>query len=90
MLYDDFSAFSGDQEHLISLNGREHKNAVDYLEGLLLMNHGPSDGWRSSFFPLADHSRITSLITKHGIIYSLEMAKYYYDDPTLDDSVDEV
>ncbi|KAF5481834.1 hypothetical protein F2P56_002454 [Juglans regia] len=89
MLYDDFSAFSGDQEHLISLNGREHKNAVDYLEGLLLMNHGPLDGWRSSFFPLADHSRITSLITKHGIIYSLEMAKYYYDDPTIDDSVDE-
>ncbi|KAG6723337.1 hypothetical protein I3842_03G203200 [Carya illinoinensis] len=88
MLYDDFSTFSGDQEHLISLNGRENKNGVDYLEGLLLMNHGPLDGWRSSFFPLTDHSKITSLITKNGIIYSIEMAKYYYDDPSLDDSID--
>ncbi|XP_041009435.1 cytokinin dehydrogenase 3-like [Juglans microcarpa x Juglans regia] len=90
MLYNDFSAFARDQEHLISINGRDEQIkyiAVDYLEGLLLMNHGPLDHWRTSFFPSKDHFRISSLITKYGIIYCLEIAKYY-DDSTLN-SVDE-
>ncbi|KAG2712887.1 hypothetical protein I3760_04G147200 [Carya illinoinensis] len=91
MLYNDFSAFAGDQEYLISINnGRDEQKhiEVDYLEGLLLMNHGPLDHWRTSFFPSKDHFRISSLITKYGIIYCLEIAKYY-DDSTLNYSVDE-
>jgi cytokinin dehydrogenase len=79
MLYNDFSAFAKDQEHLVSINGRKQKNALDYLEGLLLMHQGPPDNWRSSFFPLSDHSRIISLVTKYGIIYCLEVAKFYDD-----------
>lgn len=77
MLYSDFSTFARDQERLISLNGRKQSNALDYLEGSLMLNQGPPDNWRSSFFPQASHSRIISLVTKRGIIYCLEVSKYY-------------
>ncbi|OWM83139.1 hypothetical protein CDL15_Pgr011821 [Punica granatum] len=79
LLYDDFSAFTRDQEHLISINGRKQSNAPDYLEGLLLMNQGSPNNWRSSFFPSSEQARIISLVTKHDIIYCLEVAKYYDD-----------
>ncbi|KAG7988729.1 hypothetical protein I3843_03G202300 [Carya illinoinensis] len=82
MLYNDFSAFTEDQERLISNNGFKQNNALDYLEGLLLLNQGPPDNWRSSFFPLSDHANIISLVTKYGIVYCLEIAKFY-DDHTL-------
>ncbi len=85
MLYNDFSAFSRDQEHLISTNGRKQSNAFNYLEGLLLLDQGPPE---VSFFPVPDHSRIISLVTKHGIIYCLEAA-IYYDDHT-QNNVDKV
>ncbi|KAL6274480.1 hypothetical protein ACE6H2_025172 [Prunus campanulata] len=77
MLYNDFSAYARDQERLISVNGRKQSNALDYLEGSLLINQGSPNNWRSSFFPRSTYSRIISLVTKHGIIYSLEVAKYY-------------
>ncbi|GLT79091.1 hypothetical protein SLA2020_505970 [Shorea laevis] len=77
MLYSDFSAFTGDQERLISINGRKDDKAVDYVEGSLLM--GWLENWRSSFFHPANYSIIISLITTHGIIYSLEVVKYYND-----------
>ncbi|XP_014507602.1 cytokinin dehydrogenase 3 [Vigna radiata var. radiata] len=79
LLYSDFSAFTEDQERLISINGKKQKNALDFLEGMLLMNQGPINNWRSSFFPLSDHPRIASLITEHSILYCLEVAKYYDD-----------
>ncbi|CAK7352554.1 unnamed protein product [Dovyalis caffra] len=79
MLYSDFSAFTNDQERLISINGRKQKDALDYLEGSLLMVQGPPNNWRSSFFPSSDISRIMSLLTEHAIIYCLEVAKYYDD-----------
>ncbi|XP_041005539.1 cytokinin dehydrogenase 3-like [Juglans microcarpa x Juglans regia] len=82
MLYNDFSEFTRDQERLISNNGLKQNNALDYLEGLLLLNQGPPDNWRSSFFPLSDHAKIISLVTKYGIVYCLEIAKFY-DDHTL-------
>ncbi|KAJ6993717.1 cytokinin dehydrogenase 3 [Populus alba] len=77
MLYSDFSAFTRDQERLISINGRKQKNALDYLEGSLLMAQGPPNNWRSSFFPSSDIPKIMSLVTQHAIIYCLEVAKYY-------------
>ncbi|XP_024932650.1 cytokinin dehydrogenase 2 [Ziziphus jujuba] len=83
MLYNDFSAISRDQERLISLNGRGEKDGVDYLEGLLLMRQGPLD---VSSYPKSDQPKIVSLVTQYGIIYLLELAKYY-DDSTRD-SVD--
>ncbi|RVW64307.1 Cytokinin dehydrogenase 3 [Vitis vinifera] len=68
--YDDFSTFSRDQEHLISING------LDYLEGSLLMQNSSPNNWRSSF-PPSEYPRISSLISKNGIIYCLEVVKYY-------------
>lgn len=88
MLYKDFADFTRDQERLISINGRKQRNALDYLEGLLMMNQGSPDNWRSSFFPTSDHARILSSIKKYGIIYCLEVAKYY--DDHSHDSVDKV
>lgn len=90
MLYSDFSDFTKDQEHLISVNGRKQNNVpiLDYLEGSLLMNQGPPNNWRSSFFPSSDIPRIMSLATQSGIIYYIEVAKYY-DDGT-QHSVDKV
>ncbi|XVF48994.1 hypothetical protein PTKIN_Ptkin03bG0233000 [Pterospermum kingtungense] len=79
MLYNDFSTFSRDQELLISINGRKDQTALDYLEGQLLMDQGSPDNWRSSFFPLSDHPKINSLVTKHRIIYCLEVVKHYDD-----------
>ncbi|KAI9192566.1 hypothetical protein LWI28_024814 [Acer negundo] len=87
LLYSDFSTFTRDQEFLISINGRGQKQALDFLEGSLLMDQGSPDNWRSSFFPLFDHSRIISQITEHGIIYCLEVAKYY--DEHTQNTVDE-
>ncbi|PON48726.1 Cytokinin oxidase [Trema orientale] len=83
LLYNDFSAFSRDQEHLISMNGRMEKNGVDYLEGFLLMRQGPFD---LSFYPEPDQLRITTLVNQTGIVYLIELAKYY--DATTQNSVD--
>ncbi|XP_042519181.1 cytokinin dehydrogenase 3-like [Macadamia integrifolia] len=80
MLYLDFPTFTRDQEHLITINGDEAgKKGLDYVEGSLVMFQSPANNWRSSFFSQTDHSRITSLATQHGIIYCLEVAKYYDD-----------
>ena len=81
MLYHDFSAFSRDQEHLISING------LDYLEGSLFLHNCPPNNWRSSFSP-SDYPRVSSLISKKGIIYCLEVVKYY--DDLTSHTVDEV
>ena len=88
LLYNDFSAFTKDQERLISINGRKQNLALDYVEGMLLMHQGPINNWRSSFFPLADHPRIISLVTEHSILYCLEVAKYY--DEKSENNVDKV
>ncbi|KAK4746804.1 hypothetical protein SAY87_025841 [Trapa incisa] len=82
MLYNDFSAFTRDQERLISINGKNQSNALNYLEGNLLMNQGggSSDNWWPSSFPESDVERISSLVTDHGIVYCIEAAKYYDND----------
>ena len=82
MLYDDFSTFSEDQEHLISING------LDYLEGSLITKQSPPNNWRSSFFSKSQYPIISSLLTKNGIIYSIEVVKYY--DDLTSHTVDEV
>ncbi|CAK9167060.1 unnamed protein product [Ilex paraguariensis] len=71
LLYSDFSTFTRDQEKLISTT------ALEYLEGSLIMQQSPPNNWRSSFFSLSDQSRIASLLSQHGIIYCLEVVKYY-------------
>ncbi|XP_042488550.1 cytokinin dehydrogenase 3-like [Macadamia integrifolia] len=83
MLYHDFSAFTRDQEHLISINLNEGQGMVkglDYVEGSVTSQLSPANNWRSSsFFSKADHSRISSLLAtqQHDILYYLEVAKYY-------------
>ncbi|OIV99755.1 hypothetical protein TanjilG_26093 [Lupinus angustifolius] len=49
-------------------------NAPDYLEGLLLLNQRPLD---ISFYPEHDQPRVTSLVTQFGILYVIELVKYY-------------
>ncbi|XP_020225644.1 cytokinin dehydrogenase 3 [Cajanus cajan] len=84
LFYNDFSAFSGDQEHLISFNGRNETNAADYIEGFLMLNQSPLE---LSFYPESDRPRITSLVTQYGIIYIIELVKYY--DNSSQEHVDE-
>lgn len=76
MLYSDFTAFTKDQERLISM---DNDIGVDYLEGQLMMSNGIVD---TSFFPPSDQPKVADLVKKHGIIYLIEVAKYY-DDPNL-------
>ncbi|KAH0917017.1 hypothetical protein HID58_024677 [Brassica napus] len=80
MLYSDFTAFTKDQESLISMN---NDTGVDYVEGQLLMSNGIVD---TSFFPPSDQSKVADLVKNHSIIYVLEVAKYY-DDPTVPTTV---
>ncbi|KAL0694125.1 hypothetical protein Bca4012_061305 [Brassica carinata] len=77
MLYSDFTAFTKDQERLISMANDD--TGVDYVEGQLFLSNGVVD---TSFFPPSDQSKIADLVKSHGIIYVLEVAKFY-DDPTL-------
>lgn len=83
MIYEDFSTFTKDQEYLISID-----KGLDYVEGSVIVQQSPSNNWRSSFFSSSHQAKITSLISKRGIIYYLEVVKYY-DDQTAD-TVDEV
>nr|GMD86280.1 cytokinin dehydrogenase 3-like [Ipomoea batatas] len=87
MLYDDFTKFTRDQEHLISID-----DGLDYVEGSLVMNQSPANNWRSSFFSPSHQPQIASLISHHGIIYSLEVVKYYDDEtaPTIDEELQEL
>ncbi|KAL9275370.1 Cytokinin dehydrogenase 3-like protein [Drosera capensis] len=79
MLYDDFVAFTREQEHLISIHGEKKGvfTGLDYIEGLLIMHQSAHNNWRSSFFSSSDVSRIVSLSVPNGFIYCLEVAKYY-------------
>ncbi|MCL7024827.1 hypothetical protein MKW94_002787 [Papaver nudicaule] len=86
MLYNDFSVFTRDQEHLISknINDNGHNHGLDYVEGSLMMDISSLNNWRSSsFYSKRDYRKIISLATtndgKSNIIYCLEVAKYYDD-----------
>ncbi|KAA0055828.1 cytokinin dehydrogenase 4 [Cucumis melo var. makuwa] len=82
MLYTNFASFTSDQETLIS---RDKSNAPDYLEGLLMLQFNANDD--SSFYPLPDQPKISSLVSQYGIVYVLEIVKYY--DQTTSSSVDQ-
>lgn len=72
IIYEDFETFTKDQEHLISLN-----HGPNYVEGYLIMKKSPANNWRSSFFSILDESKVNSLASERGIVYSLEVVKYY-------------
>ncbi|KAI3443629.1 hypothetical protein Pfo_000294 [Paulownia fortunei] len=82
LLYSDFSIFTRDQEHLISTN------SPNYVEGSLITDQSPPNNWRSSFYSPSHHSKITSLLkSKQGLLYSIELVKYYDDQSA--DTIDE-
>ncbi|KAL0338947.1 UNVERIFIED_CONTAM: Cytokinin dehydrogenase 3 [Sesamum angustifolium] len=82
LLYSDFSIFTRDQEHLIS--STVDNPSPDYVEGSLIMHQSPPNNWRSSFYTPSHRSKIASLLkSKKGLLYSIELVKYY-DDQTAD------
>lgn len=70
MVYDDFTKFTKDQEHLITNEG------FDYVEGSLILKNSPAN----SFFSSSDQHLINSLASENGILYCLEAVKYYHDE----------
>lgn len=77
MLYSNFTAFTKDQEHLISLHDAHPSKRFDYVEGFVIVDEGLINNWRSSFFSLRNPVKISSIGAKGGILYCLEMTKNY-------------
>ncbi|KAK2651924.1 hypothetical protein Ddye_011780 [Dipteronia dyeriana] len=75
VLYSEFSIFSRDQEHLISM-----ENSFDYIEGFVIINRtGLLNNWRSSFNP-KDPLQASQFNSDGKILYCLEMAIYFNPD----------
>jgi len=75
VLYSEFSTFTRDQEHLISL-----KNTFDYIEGFVIINKtGILNNWRSSFDPKSP-LQASQFNSDGRTFYCLEMAKYFNPD----------
>lgn len=68
MIYDDFQAFSRDQERLISTD------EMNYLEGFVILQNSPNT-WTPMFSPSVA-SKISGL--RAPILYCIEAVKYYY------------
>ncbi|WCJ34071.1 Cytokinin dehydrogenase 3 [Euphorbia peplus] len=77
ILYSNFSAFIIDQERFIGLHRKKQENKIRYLEGGIIFDNGTPNSWKTSFFPQKNISKIQSLVKKHGIIYSIELASSY-------------
>lgn len=76
VIYNDFSKFTRDQEHLISLT---HMNGPNYVEGSLITDKSPPNNWRSnSFYSPSHQTKIHSFLNANGgLLYTLELVKYY-------------
>ncbi|XP_068647474.1 cytokinin dehydrogenase 5-like [Aristolochia californica] len=80
VLYSDFSTFTRDQEHLISLQDEPASNRFDYVEGFVIVEQGLTNNWRSSFFSPRNPVKVSSLgVTGSGVLYCLEITKNYND-----------
>jgi cytokinin dehydrogenase len=84
-LYSDFTAFTQDQEHLISLHGSEK---FDYVEGFVITDESLINNWRSSFFSPRNPIKLNSLGSYGKVLYCLEVTKNY--DDTTAGTVDQV
>ncbi|KAK8943109.1 Cytokinin dehydrogenase 5 [Platanthera zijinensis] len=74
VLYSDFGSFTRDQEHLISLYGRQR---FDYVEGFVIVDEGLINNWRTSFFSTSNPVKISMIGKGNHILYCLELAKNY-------------
>ncbi|KAM1387953.1 hypothetical protein ACFX2I_016136 [Malus domestica] len=83
VLYSNFSAFTKDQEFLISLHGQPSSQKFDYVEGFVIVDEGLINNWRSSFFSASNPVKITSIDSEGGVLYCLEITKNY-DESTAD------
>ncbi|KZV46318.1 cytokinin dehydrogenase 3 [Dorcoceras hygrometricum] len=89
LIYNDFSKFTRDQEHLISLDN----NGPNYVEGSLITDNSPPNNWRSSFYSSLHQSKISSLLkSNQGLLFSIEVVKYYDDltANTIDEEVEDM
>ncbi|GFZ02638.1 cytokinin oxidase/dehydrogenase 6 [Actinidia rufa] len=75
VLYSDFSAFTRDQEHLISA-----ENRFDYVEGFVIINRtGLLNNWRSSFNP-EDPVQASQFESDGRTLFCLELTKHFNSD----------
>ncbi|CAI9116818.1 OLC1v1018079C3 [Oldenlandia corymbosa var. corymbosa] len=93
VLYSNFSAFTHDQEYLISLHGHQDSQKFDYVEGFVIVDEGLINNWRSSFFSPKNPVKISSLnVNGDGgsVLYCLEVTKNYResDADTIDQEVE--
>ncbi|KAL8216137.1 hypothetical protein R6Q57_022974 [Mikania cordata] len=78
VLYSNFSAFTHDQEYLISLHDQPRSQKFDYIEGFVIVDEGLINNWRSSFFSPNNPVKITSLVAGGNVLYCLEITKNYH------------
>ncbi|PON74582.1 Cytokinin oxidase [Parasponia andersonii] len=77
VLYSNFSAFTKDQEFLISLHGQPAPQRFDYVEGFVIVDEGLINNWRSSFFSPRNPVKLSSINADGGVLYCLEITKNY-------------
>ncbi|KAL9234702.1 hypothetical protein vseg_009540 [Gypsophila vaccaria] len=89
VLYSNFTAFTKDQEYLISLHDKPKSEKFDYVEGFVIVDEGLINNWRSSFFSPSNPVKISSIgsANNEGVLYCLEITKNYFDSHV--DSVDQ-
>ncbi|KAI5353800.1 hypothetical protein L3X38_006694 [Prunus dulcis] len=87
VLYSNFSAFTKDQEFLISLHGQPSTHKFDYVEGFVIVDGGLINNWRSSFFSPSNPVKITSINSQGGVLYCLEITKNYHE--SIADTIDQ-
>ncbi|KAI9201683.1 hypothetical protein LWI28_027348 [Acer negundo] len=91
VLYSNFSAFTGDQEYLISLHEQPDAQKFDYVEGFVIVDEGLINNWRSSFFSPRNPVKISSINGGNGgVLYCLEITKNYHESTadTIDQEVE--
>lgn len=80
VLYSNFTAFTEDQEYLISLHEKPETEKFDYVEGFVIVDEGLINNWRSSFFSPSNPVKISSINNNNGnggVLYCLEITKNY-------------
>lgn len=88
VLYSNFSAFTNDQEFLISLQGLPASQRFDYVEGFVIVDEGLINNWRSSFFSPKNPVKLSSINADGGVLYCLEITKNY--DESTAETIDQV
>ncbi|XP_047313265.1 cytokinin dehydrogenase 1-like [Impatiens glandulifera] len=74
ILYEDFSMFTNDQEHLIS-----SAKTFDYIEGFVIINRtGVLNSWKSSSFNPHHPQEASEFVSEGKTLFCIEVAKYIF------------